>query len=664
MGLPADWKIVEGWIFGSHPPQNPRQQGHTEKRLKHPEIPTLDSYKHPPPFKFWDSFPKRALPKTPSTPVHVNVLEEMIDSSKDNLRPDQIYRAEKVIHELKFGVVVPTTKTLPGNVEENAPSVANHGRVFTDTLAHWITKNYVAGPFHLPPTEDFRSNSMMAIEQKGKVRIVMNLSTPEKESFNDAIEEDKLEKIKMSSAKQFGYSIIECGRHARMWKFDMVDAYKNLPAATSDLRLQGFAWLGKYFVETQQAFGSKAAVAAFDRLGHTIETLTTIDTKFPRQLIHRTLDDVPIVTPHASPAGEKFAESYKRKCKDLGIRLAPQCPEFEKAFEDSTKGTVLGITFDTNRLIWHIRTSKLNTLLKKLAGPIAGDGMALQEMQQLMGSINDFGQMCPLLKTFRLPLIEHLTSATLDPLTVKALPAQARTDLKVWAAVAAASKAGLPIPHRPKDPGPNCRKFVSDAAGAPFVRVQGVEQPIGPRNDKGVASISFTNTGHVWFAAKLTWPNKFLLQDRDKMGHAYGCKTATLEAIGLILPFLSCPEHLQDTHAVAQVDNEAVVFGWDTGHVRHDKTASIIIRAMKLITAYLNCVVTVQHLPRKSTQAACMADRLSRISTTTTADSHNIKNAIPQHIPDALTKWLENPTSDWNLANNLLMSVQNRIKRK
>jgi len=60
-----------------------------------------------------------------------------------------------------------------------------------------------------------------------------------------------------------------------MWKFDLTDAYKNLPAKTCDLRLQGFQWLQAYFVETQQAFGARTAVAAFDRLGNLILQLAT-----------------------------------------------------------------------------------------------------------------------------------------------------------------------------------------------------------------------------------------------------------------------------------------------------------------------------------------------------------------------------------------------------
>jgi hypothetical protein len=62
-----------------------------------------------------------------------------------------------------------------------------------DTIACWVKKGYVSGPFILPPFPDVWSNSMLTVEQPAKIRVVMDLSSPEGESFNDAIHEDALE---------------------------------------------------------------------------------------------------------------------------------------------------------------------------------------------------------------------------------------------------------------------------------------------------------------------------------------------------------------------------------------------------------------------------------------------------------------------------------------
>ena len=48
-------------------------------------------------------------------------------------------------------------------------------------------------------------------------------------SFNDAVPDAVLEKVHMSIAGQVGHTIVGCGVRARLWKFDMQDAYKNAP---------------------------------------------------------------------------------------------------------------------------------------------------------------------------------------------------------------------------------------------------------------------------------------------------------------------------------------------------------------------------------------------------------------------------------------------------
>ncbi len=59
------------------------------------------------------------------------------------------------------------------------------------------------------------------------------------DTFNDAVIEAELENINMYSPRRFGYSLIECGKGARMWKLDWTDAYKNVPVAMSVVCIRG-----------------------------------------------------------------------------------------------------------------------------------------------------------------------------------------------------------------------------------------------------------------------------------------------------------------------------------------------------------------------------------------------------------------------------------------
>jgi hypothetical protein len=125
----------------------------------------------------------------------------------------------------------------------------------TDTIATWDKKGFASGPFDTPPLDNFRSNCLIAIPQNNKVRPVLDASLPKFCSFNSNIDKCKLEKVEMCSARCFAYSVVKAGKGAWMCKMDMADEYKNVPCPLNDLHLQGFSWLGKFFVELRQIFG-------------------------------------------------------------------------------------------------------------------------------------------------------------------------------------------------------------------------------------------------------------------------------------------------------------------------------------------------------------------------------------------------------------------------
>ena len=76
----------------------------------------------------------------------------------------------------------------------------------TDAIAYWIKSGFACGPFDSPPLDRFRVNQLAAVPQDGKVRPVINVSYPAGSSFNDNIIENSMEKVKMSSARSFGYT--------------------------------------------------------------------------------------------------------------------------------------------------------------------------------------------------------------------------------------------------------------------------------------------------------------------------------------------------------------------------------------------------------------------------------------------------------------------------
>jgi hypothetical protein len=154
----------------------------------------------------------------------------------------------------------------------------------------------------------------------------------------------------MTSACNVVYMIHDVGKNAVMSKIDIRDAYKLFPAPIADLRLQGFALLGKYFVETQQIFGSQKVVENFDRLGNTIQRISVIESGRNPSWVPRKLDDVICISPANSSCCKNFSDTFRTNCSTMKIPLATTFPKFEKAFYCSKYGKILGIFFDTTTL--------------------------------------------------------------------------------------------------------------------------------------------------------------------------------------------------------------------------------------------------------------------------------------------------------------------------
>jgi hypothetical protein len=473
------------------------------------------------------------------------------------------------------------------------------------------------------------------------------VSLPKGKSFNDNINSSMLEKVNMTSAHKFGFAILRAGKDSIMLKFDKIDAYKNVPAKIQDLNYQGFMWGGRYFMETRQMFGSKASVQNYDILGNTIVSLVLSDCKILRKQVLRQLDDTPAVAPRDSGWSEEFSMKYKSLCKDINLELADPCPNFDKAFDCSTKGKVLGVFFDTTELSWKLPDEKVVSILQTIAESLENEKVQLKQMQCLMGKLNHVAQMCPFLNSFKHPL--NLVLADCLANNTSSWSSQAIRDLKVWTAFLLDLKNGMPIPQPNQEP-PLCTKtFHSDAAGFPK---NGTWE-----GDIGCGLIGTDESGNTLLAFQLWWPKEMVTSKKDSKGSSYGCKTTTLEMVGVLLPFLLMPSELKGQHVVVRVDNMACVYGWANHYLKGDISASILIRALHLISAFLGSIIHVEHVPRRSSWESSTADNLSRRATTGFLEEQMLGRFRAVQAPKVLTDWLMNPQEDWAFANDLLAHV-------
>ena len=328
---------ISSWNFTK------KEKKPTILKKKCPEVKKLNCYKKTPHKDFWASFPKNNDTEFFQTPVNCKKLVKIIESCKSKWSIHQKRIADLTIKNLTWG----TKSKFKGNVEflksKNTSSALFFGEMMTDTIAYWVKKGFVLGPFDNPPYKKMCLSPLMASKHKNKIRPILNLSAPEGNSVNDMMEDYKFRKLTMSSAKNFGQTLLMAGVDAKFAKTDIQDAYKLLPCAKEERRFFGFEWLNKTFMDISTPFGSKAAPANFDDLGETLVNIAKTKSNTEDKWVHRQLDDVPVVSPKNSNISENFTKCYKELCKEFNVPLAENCVNFEKAFECTTVGTDLPV---------------------------------------------------------------------------------------------------------------------------------------------------------------------------------------------------------------------------------------------------------------------------------------------------------------------------------
>ena len=117
----------------------------------------------------------------------------------------------------------------------------------------------------------------------------------------------------------------------------------------------------------------------YDVRSNMVATLAKAECEIAAHLLHRILDDVPFVVPGSSVLAHQFSSCYSRICRESGIQLAPDCPDFDKAFKHSTYGKVLGVFFNTKDLSWLLPQTKSEKALRAIIQALASNSLTVKE---------------------------------------------------------------------------------------------------------------------------------------------------------------------------------------------------------------------------------------------------------------------------------------------
>ena len=416
-----------------------------------------------------------------------------------------------------------------------------------------------------------------------------------------------------------------------------------------DLRLQGFVWCGKYFAELSQIFGARSAVPNYDMLGNTVSALARAVSHIPKALVHRQLDDVPTVAPAFTNWCQQFTENYKEVCAIIGIQLAEECPDKDKAFCNSTNGKVLGINFNTKDLTWNLPEDKRLEYGNMIHEALSAAELSLDDSQKLVGKLTFVCSMAQWARTFLRPLQIFQTSLEESAMQSGLLPEEVRKDLKFWwAFITSQETLQVPIAHPTGAPTLQHKTFTTDAAGW---------KRDGSSLEVGMGCVGLDEKGEIIFANQTLWTPEAVISFFDGKGKYMGNKTTTLEFAGILVPFLQCPHMMTGNHIVVGVDNISCLYAWERGYSKDDNTASVLVRTLTMLCAKLSCVVHVVHVPRDTTWESKLVNRLSRQITTSQSDKALLASFSKRELPRPFKDWMMSPTEEWDLYLKIIPTV-------
>ena len=604
-------------------------------------LPQLKSFVDPTPSSFWEKFPHRPIPNNPTTPIDIDKFKALASSVWHHFSTFQARLCSLVLDDLQLGAdPLVNLNVLPGLVSTNPVDLTDLEvcNYLTDSIASWVSKGFVSGPFDDPPFANFRVNPIFACIKRGKVRPILNLSHPEGASFNDSILESDVFKINTSTPRQVADRLLDLGTGAVMSKLDMSNAFKLIPVHPRFWRIQGFTWLGKFFFETQVVFGSSSGPSIFDRLHEIFLLIARIISKTFSPCFFRVLDDFVCVTSTVEE-NKNLIDTYVNMADHIGLPLAP-LDDPEKAFRLASEGVILGIAFRSTDNHWRIPKEKADHHICFLQTLVNKKSLDLEDLQSTTGILGSTKSMIPVLRSEFAILKQACKNAISAPVVnngpirkniFKAI--KVIEDLKNW----------TPITNISIFPSLHCYILVSDAAG----------QSKDPTLSVGVGGIAYLgNVNNSFHFQHIAWPKDFI-NGIDTAKIAFRHKTTLLEALGIASLVIHLAPTLKNQAFRVKVDNMATVFAFQKGRSKTDPYATTIVAALRFFLSQLNAKMEVDHLPRISDKAAIWADHLSRFDDKGEEKYKEVSHVCSTSWPPSLARWLSAPSLDPFLGEHL-----------
>ena len=601
-------------------------------------LPERDDYREPAPKEFWTKYPENTKTSTKSL-IDAHTLRRLaMETNYPHLK-----HLEKIVHGIEHGFKTGCSgKYRYPSVAKNTPSAYVDGVKVTDAIGSWIKKDFVRGPVtreKLPQNAKV-SAIMTRSKPNGKVRVILNLSGPKGSSVNEGIDPQEFPAT-MSSTTEWVKVLTRAGRGCLITKVDWADAYKHLAVHPTDLDLQWFEWLGRYFCELCLVFGSASSAGLFDSVAKILLWIVSEKSGLDMSHIIQHLDDVCAAAPAESGMCQKFDDTFIQVASEVGVKLAPR-DDPQKSFGPSTSGTVLGVNYDTVTWTWGIPKDKLVRLLHTLTEFIESNSVLQKEMWSLVGKIQHVRPLVPGGK-FN---IDHLIRANSESeygLDSVSIHDGLREQLRYWRIILQLVTDSILIPNPWAILPPWTLDVYTDAAGG------SLHDPL-----RGVGAVC-----PGWFAF-IPWGHKINAGYKDGL-RRLDKKMSAWELLGPLLVITAGHNFCRNSPIRVHVDNQGAVYIFEKGYSSKCRLTTTIAKAIAVIMAGINCRMEVVKIVRCFNTLASMSDDLSKCNFTAFCLRAAMDGiALPEKgskVPASLLEWVKNPREDDNLGYKILADL-------
>ena len=483
-------------------------------------------------------------------------------------------------------------------------SALQHPQVVSEYLVTECGGGRLLGP--LDPTQwntvMISSFGVIPKGNTGKWRVIVDLSSPEGASVNDAIDPE-LCSLSYCGVEDAAKEIARQGRNAVMAKVDVKSAYRVVPVHPDDRWLLGIKWEGSLYVDTTLPFGLRSAPKIFSAIADAVEWI--VKQAGVRFVIHYLDDFLLIGTPDTDEC-EKGMRTLLGVFHRLGLPVAEG-----KLEGPDVRLTFLGFEVDSCAMELRLPEDKLREVQSLIQRWQGRKSCLRNELESLVGKLSHATKVVQPGKTFMRRMYELLKGTRQSHHHVR-LNAVFRADL-MW-----------------------CARFVEDWNGVSMLYEYGLHE----------AQVYFFTDVSGGFGCGALWQSRWF-QLQWSLVHEEFYRPLREESITLkeLLPVVLAAAlwgpDWRDLSVVVRCDNQGAVAIVNSGYTQLMHLA----RCLFFIRAIYRFTLRAVYVPGTENG---LADAISRDNLTLLFTQ--VPEAVRRrcHVPSELVEVLVGKRPDWS----------------